>query len=124
MRTALASAVVCSLALGVWVSAAEPDSSLETAASIVELGGRTGGVCVVVEPPSPALPLSVARSGSFVVQALLPDPEARDRARQAIAMAAAGRRVALDILISVSCSAKKQVRRPGAGAGYCPGAAR
>jgi len=57
---------------------------LETAAEIVQFSGVPGGICAVVGARDADLATALAKQGSFVVQCLATDAEARDAMRKAI----------------------------------------
>jgi outer membrane protein assembly factor BamB len=82
---ALAALVLSEPAAQTVCSAAEPAAaSAEVGAALVRDSDLPGGICVVVGSADAQLPLAIAQNSPLVVQALYPDAERGDRARQVI----------------------------------------
>ena len=94
LGAAVAAVVLSGAATQAVCSAAEP--AAEVGAALVRDSDLPGGICVVVGGTDAQMALAIAQNSSLVVQALLPDAECVERARQAVREAGVYGRVSVD----------------------------
>lgn len=78
-------------------AAGDPDA-LTVAERIVNLSGRSGGICCIIDPTGADLPIAIAKQGRFVVHCLTRSPSECDALRQAVRSREMYGTVSVDVL--------------------------